>query len=341
MMMYKRILVPLDGSTRAESAVPVAARIARASGGSVILLQDAAIPIEIEPEKKPPEVYSQAAFDKGVADTRSYLEGVAKSDILAGIKTETAAVTGAIAPSILSAIQSLHADLVVMCSHGYTGFKRWALGSVAHKLVPHSPVPVLVLRDGGAVPTTATQKPMSAFVPLDGSPLSEAALEPAALLVTALAPSAQKAMHLMRVVDVPASYGKFRSSVDAQYDAGVRAQLKHEYETYLEAVAKRFTEGDFAKYNIPVTTSVPIDMDVAEAIVQAAEQAEGTELAGYDLIVMATHGRGGVQRWMLGSVAERVLHTTKVPLMIVHPVHAKHETHEATHAVAHQSNVGA
>jgi nucleotide-binding universal stress UspA family protein len=340
MMMFKRILVPLDGSTRAESAVPVAARIAQASGGSVILLQVAAIPIEIEPQKKPPEVYSQAAFDKGVADTRSYLDGVAKSDALAGIKTETAAVTGAIAPSILSAIQSLHADLVVMCSHGYTGFKRWALGSVAHKLVPHSPVPVLVLHDGGVVPTTTPQKPMCAFVPLDGSPLSETALEPAAQLVTALAPSAQKAIHLMRVVDIPARYGKFRSSVDADFEAGVRAEAKHEYEKYLEDVAKRFTEGDFAKYNLSVTTSVPIDMDVAEAIVQAAEQAEGTEFAGHDLIVMATHGRGGVQRWMLGSVAERVLHTTRVPLMVEHPVHAKHETHETAHAVAHQSNVG-
>ena len=334
--MFKRILVPLDGSTRAESAVPVATRLAQASGGSVILLQVAAIPIEIESEKKQPEVYSQAALDKGIADTRSYLEGVAKSEVLAGTKTETAAVTGAIAPSILSAIQSLHADLVVMSSHGYTGFKRWALGSVAHKLVPHSPVPILVLRDGGAVPATAAQKPMSAFVPLDGSPLSETALEPAAKLLIALAPSAQKVMHLMRVVDLPASYGKFRGSVDARYDAGIRADAKQEYQTYLDMVAKRFTEGDFAKYNISVTTSVPIDMDVAEAIVQAAEQAEGTELAGYDLIVMATHGRGGVQRWMLGSVAERVLHTTRVPLMVVHAVHAKRETHEATYAVAHQ-----
>src|SRR5690349_24682802 len=81
-------------------------------------------------------------------------------------------------------------------------------------------------------------------------------------------------------------------------------------------------------------------MDVAVAIVQAAEQAEGTEFAGHDLIVMATHGRGGVQRWMLGSVAERVLHTTRVPLMAEHPVHTKHETHETAHAVAHQSNVG-
>jgi nucleotide-binding universal stress UspA family protein len=59
--------------------------------------------------------------------------------------------------------------------------------------------------------------------------------------------------------------------------------------------AQRFTEGDLVTYNLSVTTSGPIDMDVAEAIVQAAEQAEGTELSGYDLMVMATHGRGGKQ----------------------------------------------
>src|SRR6516225_2358643 len=97
-MMFSRILVPLDGSTRAESAVPIAARIARASGGSVLLLQVVTIPIEIGIQKKPPEVYSQAAFDRGVADTKGYLEGVAQSEALKGVKTETGAVTGAIAP---------------------------------------------------------------------------------------------------------------------------------------------------------------------------------------------------------------------------------------------------
>jgi nucleotide-binding universal stress UspA family protein len=338
--MYKRILVPLDGSTRAESAVPIAARIAQASGGSVILLRVAAIPIEIETEKKPQVIYSQAAFDKSIADTKSYLEDVAQLDVLKGVKTETGAVTGAIAPSILSAIQSLHADLVVMCSHGFTGFKRWALGSVAHKLAPHSSVPVLILRDGGSVPTTKSEQPMRVFVPLDGSPLSESALEPAAQLITALAPSTQRVIHLMRVVDVPSSYGKFRSTVDEHYDAGVRTEAKHEYEAYLDAVTKRFTEGDLATYKLSVTTSVPINIDVAEAIVQAAQEGEGTELSGYNLVVMATHGRGGVQRWVLGSVTERVLHATKVPLMIVHSFPVKHEHHKETQTETQQSHAG-
>jgi nucleotide-binding universal stress UspA family protein len=104
--MFQRILVPLDGSTLAESAVPIAARIAQASGGSVILLQAAIIPIEIASEKKPAEIYSQEVFDKGIVSAASYLEGVAKSEVLAGTKAETEVVTGAAAPSILSAVQS-------------------------------------------------------------------------------------------------------------------------------------------------------------------------------------------------------------------------------------------
>ncbi len=337
--MYKRILVPLDGSARAESAVPVAARIAHSSGGSVILLQVAAIPIEIETDNAPSNIYSQTALDKGIAVAKSYLEGVAQVAYLKDVKTETAVVTGSIASSILSAITSLRADMVVMCSHGYTGFKRWALGSVALKLAPHSTVPVLVLRDGGSVPTKQTQQPMRVCVPLDGSQLSESALEPAAQLITALAPSTQRVMHVLWVVDVPSSYGKFRSSVDEQFDAGVRAEAKHEHQAYLDAIVRRFTEGDLAAYNLTITTSVPINMDVAEAIVQAAEESEGPERSGYDLIVMATHGRGGVQRWVLGSVAERVLHATKVPLMIVHsfqmkPEHHKEKENEARHTHA-------
>ncbi len=332
--MFQRILVPLDGSTRAESAVPVAARLAQASGGSVILLQVAVFPIHIEPEKKPAEIYSQEVFDQGIASAERYLQGVAKSDALAGTKTETEVVTGAVAPSILEALQSLQADLVVLCSHGYTGFKRWSLGSVAHKLVPHSPVPVLVLRDGGPVPGTVADHPLRAFVPLDGSPLSESALEPAAQLVAALAPATQRALQLLRVVDIPSSYGKFRTMADSHYDAEMRAEAKRQDEQYLDAVAKRFSEGELAQYNLAVTSTVVIDSDVAEAIVQVAEQAEGTGGFGTHVIVMATHGRGGLQRWVLGSVAERVLHTTKLPLLVVHAAHVAPETHKEAEAVA-------
>lgn len=331
--MFQRILVPLDGSTRAESAIPVAARLAQASGGSVILLYVAVPPVS-SGKFSALEAYPKVGTDEELTQATEYLKTLAQTSTLGGITTEIQALVGAVAPEILSATQSLRADLIVMCSHGDTGFKRWALGSVAHKLVPHSPVPVLVLRDGGPVLATATEHPVRALVPLDGSPLSESALEPAAQLVAALAPSTQRALQLLRVVDIPSSYGKFRSIADSYFDAEMRTEVKLQDEQYLDAVAKRFAESELAQYNLAVTTRVAIDPDVAEAIVQTAEQAEGAGGFGSDVIVMATHGRGGLQRWILGSVAERVLHSTKLPLLIVHATRAAQKTHKETATVA-------
>jgi nucleotide-binding universal stress UspA family protein len=189
------------------------------------------------------------------------------------------------------------------------------LGSVAEKVTRHAPIPVLVLREGGPEPATAVQQPVRALVSVDGSALSEAILEPAASLAAALAraTSQQGALQLIRVVDIPSGYGKFRSTVDSHFDAAMRAEAKREYEQYLQAVAKRFSEGELAKYNLAVTTVVATDPDVAEAIVQTAEQGK------VDFIAMATHGRGGVQHWALGSITERVLHATKLPLFILRP----------------------
>lgn len=308
--MFKRILVPLDGSPRAESAIPVAARIARTLGSSVVLLQVATTPLDYGPYYTQPSKYSKAVIDTELEEANKYLQGVAKSSELAGVNTEVKALTGAVAPEILD--HSLHADLIVMSSHGYSGLARWMLGSVADKVTRHSPIPVLVLREGGPVPAAATQQTVQALVSLDGSPLSEAVLEPAAHLVAALAEatSRQGVLHLLRVVDLPAS-GKFKS--DAHIDSGVREQARHEAEVYLAALADRLLEDELAYPDIAIATSVEFDPDVAEAIVQMAER------GNFDMIAMATHGRGGLERWAMGSVTERVLNATKLPLLIMRP----------------------
>jgi nucleotide-binding universal stress UspA family protein len=154
---------------------------------------------------------------------------------------------------------------------------------------------------------------MRALVSADGSPFSETVLEPAAYLVWALAQAApqQGALHLLRVVDLPSAGGKFKS--DAHIDTGMKEQAKHEDEAYLASLVHRLGEGDLAGLDLSTTYSVETDPDVAEAIVQKAEQ------ENFDFIAMATHGRGGVQRWALGSITERVLHATKLPLLIMRP----------------------
>ena len=311
--MYKRILVPLDGSARAERAIPVAARIARALGGSIILLRVATAPVDTG-KYSSTSGYVEETVDVDLTGATDYLENIAGSDELAGIKTEVKTFTGAVAPTILSASQSFHANIIVMCSHGYTGFKRWTLGSVADKVTRHSPIPVFVLREGGPLPATAEHQPVRALVAVDGSSLSEAVFEPSAYLAAALAEatSQQGALHLLRVVDLPASGGRFKS--DAHIDTGLKEQVKHEDKEYLATLEHRLGEnGDLAHLDLAITSSVEADPDIAEAIVKKSEQEK------FDFIAIATHGRGGVQKWALGSVAGRVLHATTLPLLIMRP----------------------
>lgn len=324
--MFQKLLVPLDGSTRAEQALPVAARIARASGASVVLLQIVIIPIDYGSYMASSPSYIEEIIGADMNETTSYLEGIARSDTLAGIKTDIKALIGATAPTILAVAQSIQADLIVMCSHGRTGMMRWALGSVAMKVVRSSTVPVLVLRDGGTMPCSAypdMTRPlhaMAAVVALDGSTLAEAALLPAANLVAALAAPAQGSLHLTRVVPPPQNAKRSGQEVT---DPLVKEQAITAAGSYLSKKAGELCERLEADFNLAVTWSLVVDSDVAEGLIGVAEEGKVTRGAGIfggcDILALATHGRSGLQRWAMGSVTERVLGTTKLPLLVVRP----------------------
>lgn len=323
--MFKKILVPLDGSMRAEQAIPVAARIARACEGSIVLLQVAYPPVEYEAYRPEYSALNQTTLDAELAEDTNYLEIRAASGELADIKTEIKVLVGSASSTILSFAESISADLIVMSSHGYTGLKRWVLGSVADRLVRHASVPVLIVRDGGPVPSAPQEdsdRPLRALVALDGSPLSESVLEPAAYLVAALALPTQGALHLVRVIDFPLNYSTLRSQ--AYIDTGMVEQAKQEAEAYLGSIAVRLFQATLADLHLVVTTSVVNDPDIAGVLIKGAEDGsavDGTGVVhGCDLIAMATHGRGSLQRWAVGSVTERVLHATKLPLLVVRPI---------------------
>jgi nucleotide-binding universal stress UspA family protein len=320
--MFKRILVPLDGSTRAERAIPVAARIARAKSGSVVLMQVATIPVTYA-SYLGSSTNTLETIESELTDAESYLRTVAGSEVLRGIEAETQALYGVAAATILSTVSSYKADLVVMTSHGYTGTERWLLGSVAQEVARHSPVPVLVLHEKGAVPAGPHPdgSPLRALVTLDGSALAEAALEPAAQLIAALATPAQGAFHLLRVVRPPTfdTKGDSPENIDSMME-----QALHKARTYLNTITGHLRESTLADLNLTITWSVMFDTDPAAAIIRVAEHGEGTEGAGVpgrcDLIALATHGRSGWEHWVRGSVTERVLGATKLPLLIVRPV---------------------
>jgi len=317
--MFQRILVPLDGSVRAEYALPIAARIARASGGSIHLLEVVSPPIDYGGAFAMAPMVTEQLIESETSVATDYLQTVAASPSLAGIQTTTEVVFGIPTQYILAEAKSGEVDLVVLCSHGRTGFARWALGSVAHALAHESPVPTFVLRESEPAPglpgPNATRS-LRALVPLDGSELAEASLTPAARLVAALAAPAKGALHLAQVVK------PFATRAEEGFVNELNQETLQRAQAYLASVKERLQASE-RESELSLTSSVELESDVAGALVALAEyRGEGKEMGssgGCDLIAISTHGRHGLQRWVMGSVTDRLLNTTKLPVLIVRP----------------------
>ncbi len=320
--MFQRILVPLDGSLRAERALPVAARIARATGGSLLLVRVINPPIDYSGGLCLVPLMTEQAVELEMAGATGYLNAVAASPELSGIETRPEVSFGLPAQRLIAAAEAYGSDLVVLCSHGRTGFTRWALGSVAHTLVHQSTVPVLVLQESEVAALLAhlgSARSLRTLVPLDGSPLAEAALNPAATLTAALAAPAQGALHLVQVVK-PVSSPAVKDFVSEFNEETRRLASTHLASVVegMQAVTGRA---------LALTTSVELGSDVASALLSRAERGGNGQktrgAGGCDLIAMSTHGRSGLERWVMGSVTQRLLNTTKLPMLIVRPQHKR------------------
>jgi nucleotide-binding universal stress UspA family protein len=314
--MFHNILVPLDGSLRAERVLSVAARIARSRNATLTLARAVLNPPEVGAYMIPAVIPDKDFIEQEEKEAHDYLISVAGSPELHGVAIKTYVSVGVPSQVILDAIRSLHADGVIIGSHGRTGLARWALGSVAQAIVRHSPAPVLLVRQQGAALSDeeALARPLRILVPLDGSELAEAALGPAQLVGEAISESRGYELHLVRVIPFINTPG-----ADASRDKARAAAS-----TYLSALAQRFSMA------APVTTSVLLDGDPADALARMTrpgEQVTGAPDAdGYDIIAMATHGRTGFARMAVGSVTERVLSATVAPALIIRPDAMKAES---------------
>ncbi|HLJ36594.1 MAG TPA: universal stress protein, partial [Ktedonobacteraceae bacterium] len=198
----------------------------------------------------------------------------------------------------------------------------------AHRLVHQTPVPVLVLRDTGDV--LARPKgmlPFRIFVPLDGSQLAETALVPAANLAAALAAPHRGSLHLGQVakLSTTAVAGSFVNQFNEnalEYDRRYLTKVAEQLQTTMKSLKLSIS------WSIASETN---DEDVAATLREMAEYGErGKEIEGEgggdgDLIAISTHGRGGLERWVMGSVTERLLNTTKLPMLIVPPQKVKQQ----------------
>lgn len=319
--MFSKILVPLDGSARAERALPVAAHIAKSRGSTVVLLRVVSELADVGGYMIPSVATDQSVIEREEFEARDYLSAMSKNSALQGVKVETMVEFGLPAQVILDTIKTDAIDGIIIGSHGRTGLSRWVLGSVAQPIVRHSSVPVLLLRqqgpalddDGGP-----RESPFRILVPLDGSEIAEAALEPAQIMGEVFATTETYELHIARVIPF----------LNTSAPDKLREESRVEALNYLDRIAKRLeaTSSGHAR----ITTSVILEIDVADALARmtrAGELVTGSLISdGCDLIAMATHGRTGLARLAMGSVTERVLSATIAPALIIRPETMKLDT---------------
>jgi nucleotide-binding universal stress UspA family protein len=288
--MFDLIVVPLDGSAAAEAALAYAELIPSRRVRLLSVEPDAAPPLAVE------EPVWGAWRSHREREVRAFLERAAEPLRRQGRVVETVVAFGDPAGEIVAA--ATPADLIVMGSHGRGAGDRLRFGSVADRVARHAAAPTLVVR-GGARPAAAP--PLERLVgPLDGSPLAERALPVAA----ALAGDLGRPVHLIRVVDVDA----LRAAVQAGTHAAAAYARSQEVvcrqaEEYLAAQAQHLRDRDLA-----ATTELRTGPPAAELL--AAIQPG-------DLVVLTTHGRGGLRRWLLGSVAEKLVRLAAAPVLLM------------------------
>jgi nucleotide-binding universal stress UspA family protein len=297
-VVYHRIMVPLDGSRFAESVLPIALAISRRTG----------TPLHFVTVQEPVPSFAYEEWEATSREwSQSYLEGVTSR---AAERTEGELtwelLTGHVAESLEEEARAREVDLVAMATHGRGMFSRAWLGSVTASFVHHTDLPVLLVRpeDGEEVDLSAAWTPGKVLIPLDGSDLSESALHDAVELGTLFS----AVYHLVRVVPYPMDIASSYLPHTVQMNQGLVEEAKVVAIEYLEGHATALGERD-----LQVTTGVLVDAQPGHGILKEAEA------QGCDFIAMATHGRSGLTRAILGSASDKVLRGTHVPLLLHRP----------------------
>ena len=305
MAPFRNILVPLDGSELAEKALEPANQVAMA----MAQYRNEPRPVKLTLLRVLSPMALLAAdpylYDEMMRmssdEAQAYLNQVASTMTASGVVIETKIVNGSSAEAIVQYAEGAGIDLIVMSSHGRTGSRRWVYGSVAEKVMHHAPCATAIIRAHVEVSMFQNRK---ILVPLDGSELAERALGPA----LALARVVNSNVYLLRVVAAGEPMAESMRPTGEQVEAVLAAadlEEKGEAEAYLQSVFSQF-ENTRLFFDVQTTSG-----DVADTIVTYADDNH------IDLIVISSHGRSGLGRWLHGSVAEKVLRGATCATLIV------------------------
>ncbi len=141
--MYKKILVPLDGSPLAEAAIPHAQALAKSEGAEIILLRVPVLPSTTFLARDP--ALASMVLKEMEEETKEYMQDEVLKLRKEGSKVRGMTREGPVPDTILDVARETHADLIAMSTHGYSGIQRWLMGSVADKVVSHSSIPVMLI----------------------------------------------------------------------------------------------------------------------------------------------------------------------------------------------------
>ena len=288
--MFQRIVVPLDRTECATAVLPTACALATRTGGTLALLH------VIDRHFPGTDLAHQER-----RKARRWLRDLAReSEHSDRPPTIIAVRDGSPAEEILTYADEIEADLICMATHGRAGLERMIVGSVAEQVLHRARLPLLLVRPGATVPDIAAHTPI--VVPLDGSPRAEAALPHA----VRLAKTFGAPLTLVRVWNTALPF------IPGPYAVTMNQQLLDEWKEatedgaadYLASVAGRLT-------NEILVRTVCLHGDAAEQLMAYLRRERPS------LVVMGTHGRGGVPRWVMGSVAIALVHAAVTPVLLI------------------------
>jgi nucleotide-binding universal stress UspA family protein len=310
--MYRSILVPLDGSEFGEQALPLALSIARRAGASLRLVH-VAIPLVTN--------YAEAFVMPDDLEARvrarqaDYLNETASRLLVSSlVPVTTALLDGDVVTAIRDHAAAAGVDLVVMTTHGRGPLGRFWLGSVADELVRRLPIPLLLVRPSDRPPEPGHEPVLRhLLIPLDGSPLAEQIIEPAVALGTLMDAdyTLLRVLEPMLPVGYPLEGGTIGEATRKLLDQVQTAheELRREARRYLAGIAEDLQERGLHAQVRVTTADQP-----AAAILDAATP------PACDLVAVETHGRRGLTRVLLGSVADKLIRGAPVPVLVHRPI---------------------
>jgi nucleotide-binding universal stress UspA family protein len=279
--MFKRVIVPLDGSNGAEIALPYAADLARAFKSEVTLVTVA--------ETGTPD--KSHLFE-------AYLKRVSGELERSGIRVSASVLEGKPADEILKLEVREKADIAVIAARGASGGNPQLPGSIASKILSGSSKPVLLVRAAHAPGAGRLIKRI--LVPLDGSPMSERSLK----IVEPMAAGLGAEIVLFQAVE-PVRYVPGFETMVPNVVLPSDDEIKRSAGKYLADVAGPL-KGRGARVSSAVVADAP-----AEAIIDYADS------GNIDLIAMTTHGFSGIKRWVFGSTTQKVLQAGSKPVLVI------------------------